>query len=145
MAICPNGANTINTTQTTTVTKGLIKTTVKRIDQMQKEAKLQSACEGCEGSLFANIYNTKPVNFYLCNGTPFTVYIPDYTGTAVNVFRIEDVREDGVILRLLTVADGVVTCTEYTAILDLDCVCGMQCYPAICCEQCSRNCSQTTA
>ena len=121
-----------------------MKSTVKRIDQMQKEARLQSACEGCEGSLFANIYNTKPVNFYLCSGALFTVFIPDFSGTEVTLFRIEDVKDDGVILRLLTVADGVVICTDYTAILNLDCCCGMQCYSAICCDRCSRNCNGTT-
>lgn len=139
MGVCQNGTNTIN--NTTTITgNSIIRSTVRKIDQLQKEATLQSACEGCEGSLFATIYNTKPVQFYLCSGNVFTVFIPDYTGTEVNLFRIEEVREDGVILRLLTVTDGTVTCTNNTAILDLDCCCGMQCYPAICCEECTRNC-----
>ena len=146
MGLCQNGTNNANNNnQTSVVTStSLVKSTVRRIDQMQKEARLQSACEGCEGSLFANIYNTKPVNFYLCSGALFTVFIPDFSGTEVTLFRIEDVKDDGVILRLLTVTDGVVTCTDFTAILDLDCCCGMQCYPAICCEKCNRNCNTPT-
>ena len=148
MGLCQNTLNNNQNNQvvgTQVVGTSLVKTTVRKIDQMQKEARLQSACEGCEGSLFANIYNTKPVNFYLCSGALFTVFIPDYSGTQVTLFRIEDVKDDGVIVRLLTVEGDVVTCTNYTAILDLNCCCGMQCYPEICCDRCNRNCEQTAA
>ena len=136
---CQNNTNVVNTNNTCT-RRAVIRSTVRKIDQLQKEATLQSACEGCESSLFATIYNTKPVAFYLCNGTTFSALIPDFSGDTTNLFRIEEVKEDGVVLRLLRLVDGAVICTNYTVILDLDCVCCLQCYPAICCEECTRAC-----
>ena len=135
---CQNNTNVVNTN--TCTRRAVIRSTVRKIDQLQKEATLQSACEGCESSLFATIYNTKPVAFYLCNGTTFSALIPDFSGDTTNLFRIEEVKEDGVVLRLLRLVDGAVICTNYTVILDLDCVCCLQCYPAICCEECTRAC-----
>lgn len=137
---CQNNTNTINTTANNCSRRDLIKNTVRKIDQLQKEATLQTACEGCESSLFATIYNTKPVAFYLCNGGTFTALIPDFSGDTTNLFRIEEVKDDGVILRLLRIVEGEVVCTNTTIIFDLDCACGLQCYPAICCEECTRVC-----
>lgn len=132
---CNQNASSANNTST----KSLIKNTVRKIDQLQKEATLQNTCEGCEGSLFATMYNTRPVSFYLCQGVLFSAINPDDL-TTTNVFRIEDVRDDGVILRLLVVTGEETTCTNFTVILDLDCACAMQCYAPICCEECTRNC-----
>ena len=120
--------------------RNIIKNTVRKIDQLQKEAAIQNSCEGCESSLFSTLYNTKPVTFYLCSGTAFAATIPTDTTVTTTVFRIEDFRDDGVILRLLTTEDGATVCTNYTAILDLDCVCAMQCFPPICCDECTRIC-----
>ena len=50
-----------------TAQKTLIKDTVRRIDQVKKEATLQNACDRCEDSLFTSLYNTRPVSFYLCS------------------------------------------------------------------------------
>lgn len=124
--------------QTNNASKNLVKNTVKKIDQLQKEATLQNTCEGCEGSLFATMYNTRPVSFYLCQGALFSAINPD-DQTTTTLFRIEDVRDDGVILRLLIPGDEVV-CTNYTVILNLDCACGMQCFAPICCDECMRSC-----
>lgn len=124
--------------QTNNASKNLVKNTVKKIDQLQKEATLQNTCEGCEGSLFATMYNTRPVSFYLCQGTLFSAINPD-DQTTTTLFRIEDVRDDGVILRLLIPGDEVI-CTNYTVILNLDCACGMQCFAPICCDECMRSC-----
>ena len=71
MACCNANNNTTNNQPTT---KGnYIREAVARIDQLQKEATMQNLCEGCDGGLMAQIYNTKPVTFYLCGGTTFTV------------------------------------------------------------------------
>ena len=120
--------------------KSLIKNTVKKIDQLQKEATLQNTCEGCEGSLFATMYNTRPVSFYLCSGVLFSVQNPDDLTTTTTLFRIEDVRDDGVILRLLVGTGEDTVCTNYTVLFDLDCACGMQCFSPICCDECTRAC-----
>ena len=98
MACCNANNNTTNNQPTT---KGnYIREAVARIDQLQKEATMQNLCEGCDGGLMAQIYNTKPVTFYLCGGTTFTVTIPNTT-TTTSVFRIEDVRNDAAVLRLI--------------------------------------------
>lgn len=120
--------------------KSLIKNTVKKIDQLQKEATLQNTCEGCEGSLFATMYNTRPVSFYLCSGVLFSAQNPDDLTTTTTLFRIEDVRDDGVILRLLVSTGEDTVCTNYTVLFDLDCACGMQCFSPICCDECTRAC-----
>lgn len=130
-----------NNQPTTQSSRGYIYDTILKIDQLQKEATIQNACEGCEGSLMSTLYNTKPVSFYLCGGTPFSVTVPTTTNTTP-YFRIEEVRNDSVILRILVANGDTFDCTSYTAILGIGCVCGMQCFPPICCDQCTRNCGQ---
>lgn len=137
---------TVTTNNNNTNTSFIYKT-IARIDQLQKEANVENVCEGCEGSLMARIFNTKPVSFYLCNGTIFTVNIPtpaQETGAPAetNLFRIENVYPDAVVLRLLY-ADGAETiCTNRTVILSLDCICCMQCFDPICCDPCNKSCGQ---
>ena len=123
-----------------TAQKTLIKDTVRRIDQVQKEATLQNACDRCEDSLFTSLYNTRPVSFYLCSGSAYTVLNPA-TQTPTTLFRIEDVRGDGVVLRILVQDGDAVTCTNFTTVLSLDCVCGLQCFAPICCEECTNGCN----
>ena len=71
---------------------------VLKIDQLQKEAILEDECEGCESPLTKKLFNTRPITFYLCNGSAFTVEIPETTETT-SVFRIEELRGDCVTLR----------------------------------------------
>ena len=141
MACCNANNNTTNNQPTT---KGnYIREAVARIDQLQKEATMQNLCEGCDGGLMAQIYNTKPVTFYLCGGTTFTVTIPNTT-TTTSVFRVEDVRNDAAVLRLIDTTAEEITCTNYTVIFNLDCACGLQCFQPICCERCTGACNNTT-
>lgn len=131
------------TPQTTTPTtnRGFIYDTLAKIDQMQKAATVQSACEGCEGSLISAFYNTKPITCYLCCGNTYTVTLPEVGSTeTTNVFRIENIKNDCVVLRLITVTDSAYTCTNYTTILKIDCICGLQCHAPICCEACTGTC-----
>lgn len=116
----------------------ILETAIK-IDQMQKEAVIQNTCEGCEGSLMSILYNTKPIIIYLCNGDVLTVRIPETTSTT-DLFRIESVRGDSVILRLVVDNAGTLTCTSYTVVFNLGCACCLQCLPPICCERCPRTC-----
>lgn len=136
MACCTN--NTPVATNNTT--KPYIYDAVVKIDQLQKEATMQSLCEGCDATLMTQIYNTKPVTFYLCSGTALTITIPNTT-TTTTVFRIEDVRKDAVILRLIDTTGETPTCTNYTIIFDLGCACCLQCFQPICCEKCSGACA----
>mgnify|MGYP003293139244 CR=1 FL=1 len=98
----------------------------------------QPQMEAKQIGVFATMYNTRPVSFYLCQGVLFSAINPD-DQTTTTLFRIEDVRDDGVILRLLIPGDEVI-CTNYTVILNLDCACGMQCFAPICCDECMRSC-----
>ena len=128
-----------------TSTKGYIYETISKIDQMQKAATVQNLCEGCEGSLISAFYNTKPIIVYLSNGTPLTVNIPEQaTLTPTTIFRIENIKNDAVILRLIDSSTETLTCTNYTIILNIDCICALQCLAPICCELCNSGCSQNT-
>lgn len=134
---CPN--QTVTTSVNTN--NSYIYDTIVKIDQMQKAATIQNACEGCEGSLISAFYNTKPITCYLCCGNAYTVSLPEIGSTVTtSVFRIENVRNDSVILRLLTVEDNAYVCTNYTTVLKIDCICGLQCYAPICCDACTGTC-----
>lgn len=128
-------------TITNNSSRGYIYETILKIDQMQKAANVETACEGCEGSLVSAFYNTKPVVFYMCNGNKLTVDVPD-TNQTTSVFRIENVRSDSVILRLLTETQGEYTCTNSTVVLSIDCICCLQCLKPICCPECTKLCGQ---
>lgn len=131
-----------NTTQTTCpTTRGFIYETLCKIDQMQKAATIQTACEGCEGSLISAFYNTKPIVIYLRGGAKLTVDVPETT-TTTTVFRIENIKNDCVILRLVTTNETTqaLECTNYTCILTIECICSLQCLAPICCDPCTKNC-----
>lgn len=123
-----------------TYDKNCIIEIVKKIIQQQKQAEFTSECDTCESPLFAQIYNTRPVTFYLANGAPFTVVIPGTTEES-SVFRIEYLRGDCATLRIIKKVNCNYVCTDYTAVLNLTCVCGLQCFPPICCEECGRGCT----
>lgn len=133
---CPVQANNPQTTSG----RGFIYDTLVRIDQMQKAATIQTACEGCEGSLISAYYNTKPIQIYLCSGVKLAVDIPESLGLTTTVFRIETVKTDAVVLRLLQALDGTTTCTNYTVIVNIDCICCLQCLAPICCDPCTKVC-----
>lgn len=132
--------------QVTPSGKGYIYDTILKIDQMQKAANIENACEGCEGSLISAYYNTKPVAIFVRGGTLLTVQVPQTTTPATMVttsyFRIENVKNDAVILRLLTFDETTNTydCTQFTIVLRIECICTLQCFPPICCAECSNTC-----
>lgn len=138
---CSITSNNTNTTNNTSYANCMYET-ISRIDQMQKAASVQTLCEGCEGSLVSAFYNTKPISFYLCSGTLFSVTVPDTT-TVTSLFRIENVKGDCVTLRLLIPTDTETTCTIYTVQVRIDCICALQCFAPICCDTCPRTCATT--
>lgn len=124
----------------TTQCKNFIYETVKRIDQLQKEVLLENSCIGCEGSLFSRLYNTKPVSFILCNGARFEAQLGTATDAATTtIFRIQEIKCNSVILQLIDYSGETPVCASYTTILDLDCVCGIQCYSPITCTLCNNT------
>ena len=127
-------------TVTTPVNRNFIYETVRKIDQLQKEVLLENGCIGCEGSLFSRLYNTKPVSFILCGGGRFEAQLGTVaTASTTTIFRIQEVKGNSVILQLIDYTSETPTCTTYTAILDLDCVCGIQCYSPILCTLCNET------
>lgn len=134
--ICDNKTASVTVS---TQTRNFIYETVKRIDQIQKEVLLENNCIGCEGSLFSRLYNTKPVSFMICNGERFTAQLgPLATDPTTTFFRIQELKGNTVILQLIDYTTDTPTCTNYTAILDLDCVCGLQCFSPITCTLCNE-------
>lgn len=124
-----------NYVATSTSSRGYIYDTLLKIDQLQKAASVESACEGCDGSLAAAFYNTKPIEIYLNGGTKLAFDVPN-TATTTTYFRIESVKTDAVVLRLITSTNGTMECTNYTAIASIGCICGLQCFQPICCPKC---------
>jgi len=110
--------------------------TVKNIDRMQRDIGIDQLgeCISCEQSLITLAYNTIPITFYMCDGSPFSAFAGIInTPTETRVFRIESIKDKQyVILRLIDNGE----CTNFTCVLDLDCVCGIQCFQAINCTVC---------
>lgn len=133
--ICDKASSTTTSTQS----KNFIYETVKRIDQIQKEVLLETNCIGCEGTLFSRLYNTKPVSFTLCSGERFSAVTgTEATATTTTYFRIQEIKGNFVILQLIDYSTDTPTCLNLTTILDLSCVCGMQCYAPILCTLCNE-------
>ncbi len=106
---------------------------VEKIDRLQKEAlcpemRCPTICDTC----LVTTNNTVPVTFYSCNGAPFTIRLFRCTDVDSPYFRIECIRHDRyVTLRGLFRENGTFTLTDSYMILDLECVCALQCYGAI--------------
>lgn len=133
------------TISTTNSNPNYIYNTLTRIDQIQREAACVNQCEGCEGGLLSQIFNTKPISIYMPGGNLFTVINPEDNTQTINLFRIESIQNDSVILRLLLRTTGetpTVTCLNYTIILNISCICALQCFAPVCCERCP-GCTQT--
>lgn len=112
---------------------------LKRIDQMQKDALVSNANALCESCLMNAMYNTKPVSIYVNN----TLFYANLGLTTDNTpyFRVEEVRgSDTVVLRLLVLENGVLTCTNYTVVVGINCICCLQCFNPINCNFSNCNC-----
>ncbi|MDD4000649.1 MAG: CotY/CotZ family spore coat protein [Bacilli bacterium] len=118
--------------------RNCIKDTILKVDQAQKEALIEKECDTCERSLLQKIYNTRPVSLYLCNGKPFKAEIP-CEGEYTTFFRIQEVKDDCVLLRILVKNGPTWECTDFTVLLDIECICAIQCFPPIWCEKCGKK------
>ncbi|MGM9969838.1 MAG: hypothetical protein ACI35S_05520 [Anaeroplasma sp.] len=122
-----------------------IKETISKIDKMQKEIVSDTSyrCISCNSSLFSNLYNTIPISLYTCCGNSITGLI-GAGGDETQYFRVESIRCGRfVTLRLLeatTVEDvTTLTGTDYTLIVDLDCIGRIQCFNPINVEVCTAS------
>ena len=133
---------TTRTTKTNTVAQtNYIIETVKNIDRMQREVARETGCTSCNDLLVstATLFNTKPVIFRFANGETFTATVGT-DGVETNLFRIQEVRDTVVVLRLLTLdaETGEYTCTNNTVLLNLNCICSLQCLAPINCPCCNN-------
>lgn len=111
--------------------------TIRKIDQLQKEALIQEECDNCEGGLMFKLFNTKPVILYLQEGEKFEAEIP-CTEDCTKYFRIQEIKGDCVVLRLLVNSGENWMCTNFTVTLRISCICAIQCLPPICCQECKN-------
>ena len=100
---------------------GSIAELLRRIDKMQKDAIAANAIGTCNTCVIAPVFNTKPIAVYLCNEA-LTVPIGNTTEFS-NRFRVEEVKGDIVVLRLLSVVNDELTCTTYTVTVRINCIC----------------------
>ncbi|HHU56116.1 MAG TPA: hypothetical protein GXZ48_05465 [Acholeplasmataceae bacterium] len=103
---------------------------LKKIDQIQKEAFIDDDCVGCTGPLIMKAFDTRPVMLTLANDAKFTAFLDVFSETT-NVFRVEDIKDGCVLLRLLDRDGGCLKPTKLTAILKVDCICGIQCFKPV--------------
>jgi hypothetical protein len=130
MACC----NLSTTSTSTAVGRNSIADLLRRINEMQKAATVANANSVCDNCLISPMYNTKPIAVYLGCGNRFEAAVGQ-TGTTANLFRVEDVRgDDTVVLRLLQNVNQEVTCTTYTVVVRISCICCIQCFDPINCE-----------
>ena len=102
-------------------------------------------CVSCDGYFCNALFNTIPVRLIYCGGNPVGGLI-GLGGVTTSYFRIECLTHHRFVkLRLLSVTtvDGeiVVTGTNYTMVVDLDCICSIQCFEPANIE----GCTSTTA
>ncbi len=108
---------------------------LKFIDNLQKCSLQQDTFEnGCSRPFLGigttiSYFNTRPVTFFLCDNTQLALtYYVNGVATTSNVFRIENVDNSCVTVRLLaTNPDGGYTATNETALVNVNCICAMRC------------------
>ena len=121
----------IASTATNNTNNGSIAELLRRIDKMQKDAIQANAIGTCNTCVIAPVFNTKPIAVYLCNEA-LTVPIGN-TADLANRFRVEEVKGDIVVLRLLSLVNDELTCTTYTVTVRINCICCVQCFDPITC------------
>ena len=121
-----------------------IKETIIKIDGLQKDVVSDAAfCVSCETSLYNSANNTIPVRLTYCGGTVLEAVV-GMNGDTTTYFRVESVRcGQYATLRLLSVEgtgeDAVVTGTNYTITVDLDCIGAIQCFEPTTVEVCTAS------
>lgn len=110
---------------------------LKRIDGLQKDVILNNLRNVCENCSLGSLNNTKPISIYNSCGL-FAAALDSANTTTTNLFRIEELNGDTVVLRLLQNTDGVITCTDLTIVYNINCICAIQCFDAINCERCGN-------
>lgn len=102
---------------------------LKLINHLQKEATIPTNAS-CTKPLLGDVnsFNTRPVTFYSCNNSLLTVnYYTDNTLNTSSVFRVEDINNSCVTVRLLAQEEGAYVATEEFATININCICAIRC------------------
>ncbi|MBR4672518.1 MAG: hypothetical protein IKO78_04870 [Bacilli bacterium] len=102
---------------------------LKLINRLQKEATIPTNAS-CTKPLLGDVnsFNTRPVTFYSCNNSLLTVnYYTDNTLNTSSVFRVEDINNSCVTVRLLAQEEGAYVATEEFATININCICAIRC------------------
>jgi hypothetical protein len=110
---------------------------LKRIDGLQKDVILNNLRNVCENCSLGSLNNTKPISIYGQCGI-FSATIDAANTTSTTLFRVEEVNDETVVLRLLQNTDGTITCTNMTIVYNIGCICCVQCFESINCERCTN-------
>lgn len=104
---------------------------LRLIDKLQKNSRRQNENDTCDRPLLGenNIqYNTRPINIFNCDGSLLTIsYLDNGTLTETSTFRVENVDNDYVTVRLLTLEDDSYVNTNETAVINTNCICALKC------------------
>ena len=135
-----------NTNNNTNTQKGTIADLLRKINQIQREAVLNNLENACETCMIGQVYNTKPIAIYTCCGNRFAVAgTYQDTESNINLFRVEEVRgNDTVVLRLIERDGTTFTCTRQTVVLNISCICCIECFEPINCQSCRQTAATTT-
>ena len=110
---------------------------VERIAKSQRDVCSTCVdCVSCDGCFYNALFNTIPIRLTLCCSGNLVEGVIGAGGAPTTYFRIECITNNRYVkLRLLsaTVVDGVVVLagTNYTMVVDLECVGSIQCFEPI--------------
>lgn len=77
-------------------------------------------------------YNTRPVMMYLCNNTPLEInYTSGDENLTSTIFRVENIEDSCVTVRLLSQTDGLISATNEFATVNINCIAAISCLPDI--------------
>lgn len=133
--------NNNNYTNSNSCDCNYVKESVIKIDRLQKEIMSNTigTCVSCDTTLLTYANNTIPVRFTSCCGNVVEAII-GADGATTSFFRIESIRcQRFVTLRLLELEGTELVGTNYTMILDLDCVGSVQCFEPTNVEVCTAS------
>lgn len=112
---------------------------LRKIDQNQKEALIESDVIGCNSKLITKPFDTVPVILTLEANSKFTGYL-GISRDSTFYFRIENLTQELVTLRLLEKVNNRLVCTRYLATLKVENIVAIQCLdPVNCNVNCDRN------
>ncbi len=102
------------------------------INNLQKsttgiDSNLNNSCSnpilGLNNNLLAN---TRPIMFYLCNNEPLSINF-EGNENSTTIFRIEDVNNNLVTIRLLSQEDSTITSSNEFATININCIAAIRC------------------